>query len=68
MGATTLVYAMQLLGILPQLIGAGIEIKTMIESHNSKLDLMVEEKRDPTEEEWIALNTTITQLRVQLHS
>lgn len=68
MGATALTYAMQLMGILPQLIGAGIEIKTMIENHNTKLDLMVAESRNPTEAEWIELNTTIAKLRVELHS
>lgn len=65
MGA--LAYALQLLTALPPLIEAGVNIKNMVEDASASLGKMQQEKRDPTVEEWNALNDRIGALRRQLH-
>jgi len=64
----TLVYAMQLLSALPQVIAAGGSILQMVTDGNARLQAMAAENRNPTAEEWLALNTEIVALRSQLHS
>ncbi len=66
MGA--IAYALQLLAALPPLIEAGINIKNTIEEATSALGKMQTEKRDPTVEEWNALNNQIVVLRARLHA
>lgn len=57
-------YAIQLLGLLPQLIGAGQSVMTLINQGTSALQSMVAEKRDPTVAEWDALDA----MRDALHA
>ena len=64
----TLVYAIQLLSALPQVIAAGGSILQMVTDGNARLQAMAAENRNPTAEEWLALNTEIVALRSQLHS
>lgn len=65
MGA--IAYAIQLLGIVPQLIAAGAQIKALINQGTASLTQMQTEKRDPTPAEWDALNVIIDALRAELH-
>lgn len=60
-------FAIQALTALPGLVKAGIDITNMVTEATSKLELMQKEKRDPTVDEWNALNTQIANLRNQLH-
>ena len=64
---TTLAYIIQLLGVVPQLIGAGTNIVAQWQARVQSAQTMVTEQRDPTPEEWDALNSTIAALRTQLH-
>lgn len=63
-----LLYATQLLAALPSLIASGANIIQMVQDGSARLQLMAAENRDPTAEEWVALNTQIVALRSQLHS
>ena len=65
---TALIYAMQVLQILPSLISTGRSVLSLVEQTNSALDKMQSEKRDPTPAEWEALNATIAALRSELHA
>lgn len=60
--------ALQVFSILPSLIEAGLEVKELIETTQAALQKMQDEKRDPTPEEWNAINNKIEALRAQLHS
>jgi hypothetical protein len=51
-----LAYAIQLLSMLPSLIGAGQGVMSLITQGQTALANMVAEKRDPTAEEWAALD------------
>lgn len=62
-----LLYALQVLQVLPQLIAAGQDVAGFIQQANTSLKNMQDQKRDPTAEEWAALNTQIDALRKQLH-
>lgn len=59
-------YAMQLLGTLPQLISAGVEITGVIQRGRQALAAMQAENRAPTAQEWDELNAEIARLRGQL--
>lgn len=64
---TALAYAMQVLNILPGLMAAGHSVVELVTETNTALAKMQEEKRDPSPEEWDALNAKIEVLRGQLH-
>lgn len=64
----TLLMALQLLQVIPDLVAAGVEVKGLVDEYSTKLNAMAAEKRDPTAEEWAELNATIQRLRSQLHS
>lgn len=66
MGA--LPFAVQLLTALPGLIQAGMNVTTLIGDSTTKLKAMHDENRDPTPEEWSALNAQIKALRGELHA
>lgn len=65
---TAMMYAMQILQILPPLLAAGKDVAGLIQNGNAALKTMTDEKRDPTDAEWAALNAQITALRAELHS
>lgn len=54
MGAAA--YALQLLSMMPSVIAAGQSLMTIINQGQTALSNMIAEKRDPTPEEWAALN------------
>lgn len=68
MGPQALMYAMQLLAQLPALIEGGHEVVGLVKDANDALKKMQSENRDPTPEEFEALNSKINELRAQLHS
>ncbi len=65
---TALIYATQLLGMLPSMIAAGRSITDLVQTGNAALKLMQEEGRDPTPAEWDALNAQIKALQQALHA
>lgn len=65
MGA--LPFVIQLLSSLPALIQAGIDVTGLIQQSSDAIKRMQAEKRDPTPEEWDALNSRIKALRDELH-
>ena len=65
MGA--LAFATQLLGSLPGLIAAGVQVMDLINNGNAKLKIFDAEKRDPTPAEWDELNASIEAKRKELH-
>lgn len=64
---TALTFATTLLGSLPSLITAGIQIIDLVTSGNAKLKAFADEKRDPTPAEWDELNASIAAKRTELH-
>lgn len=66
--SNVLIYALQVLNILPQLLQAGKDIGGILETANTALKAMQENGRDPSAEEWAALNAQIDMLRKDLHS
>jgi hypothetical protein len=66
MGA--LAFAVQLLSSLPTLIQAGVDVTNLVKDSTDKLKGMQDEKRDPTPQEWDALNARIKALRDELHA
>ena len=65
---SALLYATQLLGMLPSLLAAGKSVVDLVESGNAALKAMADEKRDPTPAEWDALNVKIKTLQDELHA
>ena len=63
MPAAALSYAIQLLNTIIPLIPAASALFTSIQQQRSQLELMQAQGRDPTAEEWAALDA----LRDQLH-
>lgn len=61
-------YALQLLTMLPQLIGAGQSVMTLINQGQAALANMIAEKRGPSVEEWAALNAVRDALHQQVQS
>ena len=61
-------FALQLLSSLPQLIQAGLDVRELIARGEKSLKLMLEEKRDPSEAEWAAINAYTKKLRAELHA
>ncbi len=62
---TVITYAVEVLNALPQLIVAGVDILQFLHDSNSAIKKMQVENRDPTNEEWDALNKIIEDLRAQ---
>lgn len=62
---SALLFAMQVLNSLPSLIEAGVDVYDIINSTNENLKKMMDEDRDPTDEEWETLNELIESLRAQ---
>lgn len=65
---TAIAYALQLLGALPDLIGAGMDVLSTIKDGQHKLQEFADQGRDPTAAEWDELNARIKDLRDQLHA
>lgn len=63
-----LAFALQALQVLPGLVSAGVDIAHLVNQTTTALGKMQAEKRDPTQEEWDALNEQIAGLRKELHS
>lgn len=63
-----LLYATQLLGMLPSLLAAGKNVVDLVTTGNAALKTMADENRDPTPAEWDALNAKIKALQDELHS
>jgi hypothetical protein len=59
MNPAVISYALSILGQIPALIMAGQDIMNLIQQGQAALVKMGEEKRDPTPEEWEALNTAM---------
>lgn len=68
MNPAALMYALQALEVIPQLISAGQNVIGLVEHTTSAMKKMVAENRDPTPGEWDDLNQKIDDLRAQLHS
>ena len=68
MGAGTIAYVVQLLGVLPALAQAGRDIASLIANTTARLSSMQAENRDPTQNEWDELNLHIRTLRGELHA
>lgn len=62
-----LAYVLQILAALPQLLAAGVEISAFVQKARDDVERMKDEGRDPTPQEWDALNAEIARLRAQLH-
>jgi hypothetical protein len=63
-----LLYATQLLSMLPSILAAGKSVVDLVETGNAALKSMADENRDPTPAEWQALNDKIAALQAELHS
>ena len=62
---TALAFALQAFTTLPDLIAAGIDIAEFVKDTSANLTKMKDEERDPTDEEWEALNKVVEDLRAQ---
>ena len=60
--------ALQALSVVPQLVSAGAEVVNLTMDTITALEKMQAEKREPTPEEWEAINTRIAELRARLHA
>lgn len=56
-------YAIEALNLLPGLISAGMDVVEFATKTSNGLKVMQAEGRDPTDEEWNALNATVEELR-----
>jgi hypothetical protein len=68
MNPAILMYAMQALEAIPSLISAGQSVIGLVNQTSSAVKQMVDEKRDPTAEEWAAQAKVISDLRAILHA
>ena len=68
MNPAALLFALQVLESLPALIAAGQSVVGLVQQSSEAVRRMVDEKRDPTTEEWDELNAITAALRGQLHS
>jgi len=64
----TLMYAIQALEAIPQLIAAGHSVIDLANQTASDLKKMQAENRDPSAAEWAAQAKLISDLRAQLHA
>lgn len=60
-------YAIRAVGLLSELVSAGVEIVGFVRQTQARLQTMRSEERDPNEAEWKELNDQIEALRLQLH-
>lgn len=60
-------YLLSLLDLIVMGIELAPEVYASYQEARGKLDTMLEEGRDPTDEEWNDLNQSIRGLRTQLH-
>ena len=61
-------YAATAIDLIPKLLAAGMSIKEHIDETQAALKAMQDGNRDPTEQEWAALNAQVDALRAKLHS
>lgn len=61
-------FAMLLLQNVPAIVAAGKDVIAYIKEGMESLRSMQDENRDPTTEEWEALDARISELRKDLHS
>lgn len=61
-------YASMAFDVVPKLIDAGMSIKAHVDETQAALKAMQDGNRDPTEQEWAALNAQVDALRAKLHS
>lgn len=67
MNPAALLYAIQVLNALPSLIATGQNVLATVQTYRDAMERMAAEKRDPTAEEWAALNSAIDAQRALLH-
>ena len=63
----TLLYAMQILNILPAMLQAGQDVLTLVNQGKERLQAMQNENRDPSDADWAELNDQIYALQIKLH-
>jgi hypothetical protein len=68
MNPAILMYAIQALQAIPQLIAAGQSVVSLVNHTTDALKLMQAENRDPTAEEWMAQAKVVSDLRALLHA
>lgn len=68
MNAAAVLYALQILQLLPAAISAGQNFMAIIMQGQAALQQMIVEKRNPTDAEWDALNAVTLALQKQLHA
>ena len=61
-------YAIQILGILPQLIAAGRDVTALIQQGQAVLSDAQANGREPTDADWNELNAQIKALQDELHA
>jgi hypothetical protein len=66
--ALALQYVLQLLNLLPSLIATGQSVMATVNQGTTALQNMIAEKRDPTAEEWAALDKMRDALHQQVQS
>ncbi len=59
--------ALSVLTQLPSLISAGVNVIALVKNTEATITKAQAENRDPSPDEWLALNTQIEALRAQLH-
>ena len=62
---TAIVYAIEALRLIPNLVAAGVDIYGYVAYTSEKLKEMQAEDRDPSDEEWDYLNQLVLTLREQ---
>lgn len=67
-GITVLQYGHKLMEILPHAVKGVQSAIELWNSGSAAISVMLEEDRDPTDEEWRQLNATIEQYRTDLHT
>lgn len=60
-------YALQILGALPQLLQAGRDVNSLVQTGTAALKVMQDEGREPSAQDWQELNDKIAALQAELH-
>lgn len=68
MNLSALLYALNALEAIPQLIAAGANVVQLATDTADAVKRMQAERRDPTADEWAAQAATIATLRARLHA
>ena len=68
MNPAILMYAIQALEAIPQLLAAGQSVVTLVDQTTTNLKAMQAQNRDPSAEEWAAQAKVISDLRAILHA